>query len=307
MGSLVLIEEDSNSAYSKIIERCFLSAGVEFCHQLFYGSANSIENSFKLYHTGDERNQEADPKLTQEKLNMKIAHQYQNQSASDMMARHSISQNSVNKNSVFLDLGNQMEVEKAEQRVCVKRVNDEEDILGFLETYYKDETPSMPNTRMLHKRVAFRTLISGVCSSFWEGDSLKFLAGLRKISPINSFTMVTIPGGLVSKRHRRYFDACIKVSSLTADLNHTTTDEYEHGSIRKMGYHGLIHVTKCNSALCLNPAKPPSNEMAFKFKKIGGLQIDTIHLPPEDTVQDERNQKLAQILKSSNKSVGDMF
>merc|ERR1711976_310632 len=90
MGSLVLIEEDSNSAYSKIIERCFLSAGVEFCHQLFYGSANSIENSFKLYHTGDERNQEADPKLTQEKLNMKIAHQYQNQSASDMMARHSI-------------------------------------------------------------------------------------------------------------------------------------------------------------------------------------------------------------------------
>ena len=115
-----------------------------------------------------------------------------------------------------------------------------------------------------------------------------------------------MPSSLVKKRHRRYFDACISVASLSAKLNPTTV-EYEQGSIRKMGYHGLIHVTKCNNSMCLNPAKPPSNEMAFKFKKIGGLQIDTIHLPPEESVETERNEKLQQILKSSNKSVSDMF
>jgi len=317
MGSLILLEQDSNTAYSKIIERCFLSAGVESCHQIFYHSPNKLENSFKLYYKGDEAQKQSENKKQQDiknkletKGDMKIAWQYQNDSASDMMmSGHAVSKTS--NTGIFIDLGKEMEVKDAEQRVCVKQVFDQSTVLNELQNFYKNETPSGPcNPRMVHKRVAFRTLISGFKSSFWETDSesqdFKFLADLRKNTPINSFTMVTMPSSLVQKRHRRYFDACISVASLSAKLNPTTV-EYEQGSIRKMGYHGLIHVTKCNNSMCLNPAKPPSNEMAFKFKKIGGLQIDTIHLPPEESVETERNEKLQQILKSSNKSISDLF
>ena len=55
-----------------------------------------------------------------------------------------------------------------------------------------------------------------------------------------------------------------------------------------MGYHGLISLTKCNSSQTLNPILPDSNDQAFKFKKIGGLHVETLHLPPEDSVAKER-------------------
>merc|ERR1712178_114122 len=241
MGSLVLLEQDSNSAYSKIIERCFLSAGVECCHQIFYHSNSKNDNSFKLYYKGDENEgklaKEKEKKQLTSNDNMKIAWQYQNDSVADMMGRHSVSKST---GGIFIDLGKEMDVEDGAKRVAVVKNFDQGKILENLDNFYGENSPNEPtNPRMIHKRVAFRVLISGFKNCFWESSSdsrdFKFLADLRKKSPINSLTMVTMPSSLVTKQHRRYFDACISISSLSAQLQPTNLD-YEQGSIRKMGY-----------------------------------------------------------------------
>ena len=38
LGSLFLIESDDDNAYSKIIEKCFLTLGDVYCHQTFYSN-----------------------------------------------------------------------------------------------------------------------------------------------------------------------------------------------------------------------------------------------------------------------------
>merc|ERR1711879_755240 len=106
-----------------------------------------------------------------------------------------------------------------------------------------------------------RTLISGLGSTFWESrNTLEFLQKLRLMTPVNSVVLVSMPKHMVEKRHRRYFDACISLTSLVASIK-PSTEEFIASSVKKMGYHGLIKVTKCNSAQCLNPYKPDSNDL----------------------------------------------
>jgi len=309
MGSLLLVEEDDNGSYSKLIERCFLSAGVECYHHIFYSHPTESLSKFQLYAKQDPSSATGGPSQKQSLPNdrMKIAHQYQNQSPDQMMSRHSIS--STKSAGTAIDLSTPRSTEEAQQRVQVTTCYDQSHLLTSLRNHYASESPSGPtNPRMLHKRVAFRTLVTGLGSISWEGterDQLVFLNELRKLSPVNSFTVVTMPAFAVNDRHRRYFDCAVRLKALVAGLE-PTSHEFVQSSVRKMGYHGLISVTKCNSSQCLNPMKPDSNEMAFKYKKVGGLHIETIHLPPEDTVQNERNQRQNSV-NTSNKQISDMF
>ena len=152
---------------------------------------------------------------------------------------------------------------------------------------------NLPNMRMAHRKNCFRTLISGVEGAFWNCqqenlNTYKFLRQLKAITPQNSFTVITIPHQVVNKNpnFRRYFDLSIKLTNLAANIE-IIDEDYIISMPKKMGYHGLLEITKCQSAQSLSPILPDSNNLAFKIKKIGGLQVEILHLPPEDSVAKE--------------------
>lgn len=222
---------------------------------------------------------------------MKIAWQYQKQSAEQMMSRHTLKKNlGINK----LDINNKIDLETVNKKIHFHKIHgfsSAVEILVEIENFYQKLQAKMPNEKMLHKKVAFRTVISGLNNLFWPTDVsvFEFLTQLKSISPINSFTLISVDSSdkIFLKKLRRSFDIAIKLTNLVPQLL-PTEDEFVQNMPKKMGYHGLLSLTKVNMSQNLNPTLPDSNDMVFKFNKIGGLQIERLHLPPEGSVAAEK-------------------
>ena len=277
IGSLVLIESDNDLTWSKVIEKCFASASAQLSHQFFHiRTETSIPTENLFYKVGEVKS--SAPKTQDSE--MRIAWPYQNQSAESMMQRHPAGKV---KGGMNLDLSSPLQLEHVLSRISVNSNNPSPDILNVLENFYEENKAKRAPKRQAHREVVFRTLISDFGTALWENQELEFLRKLRKITPQNSFTVLTMPQHKVTPQHRRYFDACLRIEALVPELTPSKTS-FQPSSIRKMGYHGLIKLTKCNSSHCLNPYLPESNEMVFKYQKVGGLKIEVLHLPPEDSI-----------------------
>lgn len=295
LGSIFLIEADDDSAYSQIIEKCFLSCADVFCHQLFYASSDN-ENVAHLYNRQDETALQTSQVSNAPQEKMKIAHMYENQNPEQMMNRHFSSKVASKNNLVNIDLSSERSLEEVDKRIHFEQsvADTGSQTLEKLAEFYELHKAAIPNPKMAHKKVCFRTLVSNLGAASWDGRDLtvlQFLAGLRKITPPNSFTVVTCAPEVVAevgaKKLRRYFDGAVKITALSAGLG-ATDEEYVPTLAKKMGYHGLVSLTKCQMSQGLNPSLPDSNDLAFKFKKVGGLAVETLHLPPEGSVAMER-------------------
>merc|ERR1739848_511110 len=161
-----------------------------------------------------------------------------------MMSRHGPPQRT---HTAQIDLSRKRQISEIEKRVgfekCISQ--NPEEILAKLKLHYDNNQPkSIPNPKMYHKKIAFRTLISSIGSALWDDsvmNDMQFLANLRKLTPQNAFTIVTMPSHLVTSRHRRYFDSCFRLVSLTAQLL-PTNEDFVPSRIRKMGYHGALNI-----------------------------------------------------------------
>ncbi|KAL1459404.1 hypothetical protein WDU94_011389 [Cyamophila willieti] len=291
IGSIVLLEEDEGSTYSKLMMKCFLSVGLSCGHPLFIASQKQAPQSLakELMPSLEETNMPEHklvPKDSQDEL--KIAWRYQNSPKFDS------TKSSPSSFSQLFDLS-QIVSEETLGKASIKYFPESVDKDQF--TY--DELFSVIQTLILERhhvdhpklKTVLKIGLLGLGSDLWQGDLVQFMYKLSNlIKSSYACVLITLSTSCLEpstvSRCQHLADIALRLDTLSpGDRDHYLNE-----------YHGLFYITKQTSMNSLGVHIPDSNDWGFKLKRRRFI-IEKLHLPPElqDSKQREQDDSLPRI------------
>ncbi|XP_003383049.1 PREDICTED: elongator complex protein 4-like [Amphimedon queenslandica] len=305
VGSIMLVEEDINESYSRVIFKYYIAEGVMCGHSLLLSSASEKPTDLLNDLPGpvQEDSNEVAANLMKDTIveeddgdseEMKIAWRYQ----SLPKVKSSFS----NKFGHRFDLTSKMEAERLDPvKISVAefvdtRIRTSAAMYSTLLQSIRKElshnifSNSDPADSHNEQKTILRIAIQSIGSPLWledaNSDSLaltQFLHSLRcLLHTANAVAMITIPTHLFQnpsyvRRVERLCDCVVRLESFAGS-------DKEHNPLFKE-YHGLFHFVKLPTLKSLTCHYPETLDLAFKLKR-KKFVIEKLHIPPElsDTV-----------------------
>ena len=288
LGSVLLIEEDLNNRFSKLMTKYFLAEGVACKHGLCVVKEVSTNESLlnelpKLI--------PKDINVPVKKLNddMKIAFRYKDPST----IQKTIS--NVSKQGHYYDITKKMESMKIDECDCSEIIVedflpscwDEEDIFKFALTSLKNKIQQKIYTvpeklEDVNELKVCRIVIPSFGSPFWCANNSKgvkyisrFLLWLRGlVRKSMTVCVVSIPCNLYTDKNMAQFrhlaDCAVKLKSFAGEKKNPLFKQY----------HGLFKIKKLPCLNSLVPYVPQTLDLAFELKRTKFV-IEYLHLPPD--------------------------
>jgi len=287
IGSVLLIEEDLNNRFSKLMLKYFLAEGVACKHGVCV--VNEVSTNENLLNEL--------PKLIPKDINvpvkkihdeLKIAHRYKDTNTDKKISN-------VSKQGHYYDITKKMDSMKISECECseiivedfVPSCWDEEDIFKFALTSLKNkiqkEIYTQPEKQEdLCERNILRIVIPSFGSPFWCANNSKgvqyicrFLLWLRGlVRKSMTVCVVSIPCNLYTEknmaRFRHMADCAVKLKSFAGEKKNPLFKQY----------HGLFKIKKLPCLNSLTPYVPQTLDLAFELKRTKFV-IEYLHLPPD--------------------------
>ncbi|XP_058800743.1 elongator complex protein 4 isoform X2 [Phymastichus coffea] len=305
IGSILLIEEDTYSTYSKVMYKYFIAEGIVNNHLVFVATQETLPSEIvsELPAVEEESHTLKESSIKDEE--MKIAWRYQNMKIFDSGPKDSsvfghyydltkrMSEDTLNKANVELWDGENVQ--------CQHSIFENTGYMDLLLSIEKAITSGQfLVSQTPEKRNILRIAIQSLGSRLWLSDSedqtqkdlLKFLYMLRALLR-ESFTvaMITVP----TLNFDEMSDVVQRVehlSDIVVGLESFAGSSKEANPIFK-DYHGLLHVKKLPAFNTLIHQDVLYSDLAFKLRRKKFL-IEVLHLPPEfgDSAQREQDEQV---------------
>uniref|UniRef100_A0A8D8M5G9 Elongator complex protein 4 n=1 Tax=Cacopsylla melanoneura TaxID=428564 RepID=A0A8D8M5G9_9HEMI len=291
VGSILLLEEDEGSTYSKLMLKCFLSVGLSCGHPLFIATQKTAPQSVakELMPSLEETNvpeHKLLPKDSQDEL--KIAWRYQNAPQLDS------TRSSPSSFSQVFDLS-QTVSEDTLGKADIKYFPEcfDKDQFTYEDLFSAIQTVVLERHHVDHPKLktVLKIGIQGLGSDLWQGDLVRFMYKLSNlIKSSYACVMITLstscldPGTVSRCQHLA--DIVLRLDTLSpGDRDHYLNE-----------YHGLFYISKQSSMNSLGVHIPDSNDWGFKLKRRRFI-IEKLHLPPElqDSKQREQDDSIPRI------------
>ncbi|KAF5294669.1 hypothetical protein FQA39_LY02801 [Lamprigera yunnana] len=291
VGTVVLIEEDQQGSYSKIILKYFLAEGIVNEHSTFIASQDtSVDNIMQELPDVLYFDPEPDVSNISNDLKMKIAFRYQNLPTSERE----------------LDIGHYFDLTKSMPRENIERSDvtywktqtDIEAPETFSNPHYhsllesikaKIQSGHFGINEKVQKRSILRVGLHALGSPMWlqdpgleltinqHRDLNMFIFCLRALMRMSlAVAVVTIPSHLLE---RPILDRCIYSSDVAIRLQSFEGTELENNSVLN-DYQGYFHLRKLAAINSFSSKHPGSAEYVFKIRR-RKFVIEKLHLPPE--------------------------
>ncbi|XP_022525194.2 elongator complex protein 4 [Astyanax mexicanus] len=301
VGSLLLIEEDQNDSYSRLLLQYFLAEGVVSGHQLYLTSARDDPDDMIqdlpcpiLDDVGLSSSSSAPPADTQTLDTMKIAWRYQNLPQTELASSSRFGH--------CYDLSKRMDTRmlQAVQRHTFYPPQEKTDeqtsslgpyagLLKSIQTVIHREGFDGSGSEGKVRNV-LRLGLHSLGSALWGDDVCfsespasghaltTFLYALRALLRSSlSVAMVTVPAHLI--QNKAVLGRVVKLSDAAVALESFSSSERQTNPLYS-DYHGLLHIRQVPHLNCLMCEAPDNKDLAFKLRR-KQFSIEKLHLPPD--------------------------
>lgn len=284
LGGLILLEEDEFQVYSETFLKYFLAEGIANDDYIFLASKDTSPLALLREVPSPVKHKEEVSEVPFDEL--KIAWRYQNNAAvKSSPTSHKISfshefdfNSKINKdilssNTIHLwpKDHSAMSRESFLNEICV--------VMSSKNLWSGQESQN-PSRKIL------RVCVSSMGSPFWGDENIPVFETLLKLRTVihnsSSVALVSIPSLLLDKltlnRCEQVSDIVISLKSLANNRN----KQYNE-------YSGLLTLLKISPVNSLSIHVPDDSDWGFKLKK-KKLIIEKLHLPPESSLTEQREQ-----------------
>ncbi|XP_017772789.1 PREDICTED: elongator complex protein 4 [Nicrophorus vespilloides] len=293
VGGIVLIEEDAQGSYAKVMMKYFLAEGIVNKHSSYIASLECDPQEDLFHSLPAQTNTDVeDVNNPMGNNKMSIAFRYQHLPTRDKQIKSSFGHYYDLSKCISKDLTATADVKFLKEVVNVDEDPYNELLMDIRSRIFDGDNVLL--TGNLATKNVLRLGLHQLGTPLWGGSVAnlkKFLYYLRALLRKSfSVAMITIPTHLSEELKAAFDERLVYISDIALGLQAFAGTKLERNK-SLADYNGFFHFIKIAAINTLVSKHPGSVEFTFKLRK-KKFSIETLHLPP-DLGDDESNKKEA--------------